>query len=154
MNFLNKAVTVCDSSNFEENKDVRIIGCEGSYIYLAINVDCLQVSSCVNCTVFVAAAARCVTLDKCENVHITAASSFIRVGNCVDCTIHSYSHMSPPVIFGDTRSLTVAPHNASYPDLTKHLRQAGINWKSQVKNIKTEDRINQFVKPILMRVPK
>jgi len=43
----------------------------------------------------------------------------MRIGNCVDCTMHSYTVMSPPVIYGDTRSLTMAPHNASYPELPR-----------------------------------
>ena len=60
--------------------------------------------------------------------------------------------MSPPVIFGDTRSLTLAPHNASYLDLEKHLKIAGINVMS--KTTKIEERISAFARPFLMRVPK
>ena len=41
MSFLNKCVTVRDSDNFQEGKDVRIKACEDTYVYLGIMVDCL-----------------------------------------------------------------------------------------------------------------
>jgi len=34
--------------------------------------------------------------------------------------------MSPPIIFGDTRNLIMAPHNTSYFELSSHLRAADI----------------------------
>jgi hypothetical protein len=64
---------------------------------------------------------------KCENVNLTVASGVVRVGNCVDSAVNCYSHLAPPVVFGDTRSLTLGPHNASYPDLKDLLTKANIN---------------------------
>jgi len=73
------------------SKDVRVMACEDSYLYLGNAVDCLYVSNCVNCTIYVSAVAKVCTLDKCENVTLTAASNFLRIGNCVDCTVYSYT---------------------------------------------------------------
>ena len=53
MNGLNKCVTIRD--NQIQSKDVRIIGCEDSYIYVDTNVKYMQISNCVNCTIMVAA---------------------------------------------------------------------------------------------------
>lgn len=39
-------------------RDVRIVSCEDSYLYIGTNVDCINISKCVNCTVFVAAVTR------------------------------------------------------------------------------------------------
>jgi len=83
--FLNKCVTVKDVTNLVAGKDVRIMSCEDSYIYIGTSVDCLQISKCVNCVIFVAAVNRACTLDKCENVTVTVASEYLRIGNCVDC---------------------------------------------------------------------
>ena len=72
----------------------------------------------------------------------------LRIGNCVDCTVYSYTTTTPPVVFGDTRSLVLAPHNASYPELVNKLKEAGIIVKQG------DDKTGNFAKPILMRVPK
>jgi hypothetical protein len=156
ISFLNRCVTVRDITNLNDGKDVRIRSCEDSYLYIGNFVESLSVSKCVNCTVFVSAVARVCTLDRCENVTICCATSYLRIGNCVDCTVYSYTHMSPPVVFGDTRSLMLAPHNASYPDLQAQLKEAGINWKNQKTSpdSSVEERIGFFSKPILMRVSK
>lgn len=144
-------MTVRDSTNLQDGKDVRISSCEDSYLYIGNYVENLSVSRCVNCTIFVAAVARVCTLDRCENVTICVASTFLRIGNCIDCTVYSYTNTSPPVVFGDTRSLMMAPHNASYPDLAVQLNLAGINLTTKKGE---EDRTTYFAKPILMRVTK
>lgn len=147
--FLNKCMTVRDVTNTASGKDIRVISCEDSYIYIGIDVDCLQITKCVNCTIFLAAASRCVTLERCENVTLCCASTYLRIGNCVDCIVNSYTQLAPPVIFGDTRSLMLAPHNASYPELENSLKAAGINYKSHENY---EDRLSYFSRALLMRV--
>ena len=125
--------------------------------------DCVQVSNCVNCTIFVAAVARVCTLDRCENVTLCVASNYLRIGNCVDCTVYSYTQLGSPVIYGDTRSLTMAPHNATYPAMRNLLTQAEIIVPeaipsaagSEQKRVQAiQQRLGHFSKPILMRVPK
>ena len=133
-------------------RDVRIISCEDSYLYIGTSVDCIQISKCVNCVIFVAAVTRACTLDKCENVTVTVAADYLRIGNCVDCQIYSYTQQSPPVIYGDTRSLQLAPHNASYPELNNTLREAGMNVRENPQML--EQRLSYFSKPLLMRVPR
>ena len=78
-----------------------------------------------------AAVSRAITIDKCENVIICCAGSYLRIGNCVDCQVYSYTQLSPPVIYGDTRSVQLGPHNAGYPELQTSMQDAGINWKLQ-----------------------
>lgn len=125
--FLNKCVTIKDSENLQPLLDVRILNCEDSYIYINQAVDCLFISECINCTVFCAAVRRVCTISNCENSTVTVAASTTRVGNCVDCNVYSYSHMGPPIIYGDTRNLLLGPHNAGYSDLSQKLEQASIN---------------------------
>lgn len=123
---MNKAVTIRDAQNLPPGKDVRVSLCEDSYLYIQSVVETLSVSRCVNCTIFVAAVSRVCSLDRCENVTICCASTFLRIGNCVDCTVYSFTSAIPPVVFGDTRSLVLAPHNASFPELASRLKDAGI----------------------------
>ena len=149
--FLNKCVTIRDVTNTVAGKDIRIVSCEDSYLYIGTSVDCIQISKCVNCVIFVAAVTRACTLDKCENVTVTVAAEYLRIGNCVDCQVYSYTQLSPPVVFGDTRSLQLAPHNAGYPELANTLRESGINWRDAVMQ---EQRLSYFSKPLLMRVPR
>ena len=74
----------------------------------------------------VAAVNKTCSIDKCENVTVCVASNFVRIGNCIDSTIHSYTQLAPPIIYGDTRNLIMAPHNTSYFELLSHLRAADI----------------------------
>ena len=89
--FLNKCITVRDLTNTPPGKDIRLIGCEDSYMYIGTNLDCLLIQKCVNCTIFVAAVTRVITIDKCENVNVCCAGSYLRIGNCVDCQVYSYT---------------------------------------------------------------
>lgn len=82
---------------------------------------------------------------------MTVAAQYLRIGNCVDCQVFSYTQLSPPVIYGDTRSLQLAPHNASYPELKNTLGEAGLNWREPTM---LEQRLSHFSKPLLMRVPR
>eukprot|EP00347_Sterkiella_histriomuscorum_P018435 403345520 len=154
MNGLNKCVTV--KENALQNKDVRIIGCEDSYIYIDTNVSYLQISNCTNCTIMVAAVNKTLTIDKCENVILSVAANYVRAGNCVDCTVNTYTQMCQPIIYGDSRNLTMAPHNTSYFEMMNHLRAADIGFVSpgqQVSNsIKQTvmENIHNFSKPIVM----
>lgn len=154
MNGLNKCVTVKDQTL--QNKDVRIIGCEDSYIYIDTNVQYLQISNCTNCTMMVAAVNKALTLDKCEHTQVSVASNYVRVGNSVDCIVNSYTQVCPPVIYGDTRNLTMAPHNTSYFEIMNHLRAADIPFippGSQVpSNIKStvSECLHYFSRPIVM----
>lgn len=125
--FLNKCVTVKDKSNLAEGIVVKIQNCEDSYIYINQSVDCLYISDCLNTTVFCAAVKRVATVSNCESLNLTVASGVVRVGNCVDCVIHTYTHFGAPIIYGDTRNLSLAPHNAGYSELNEILLKGGIN---------------------------
>lgn len=89
MNGLNKCVTIKDNS--VQDKDLRIIGCEDSYIYIDTNVNYMQIANCANCTIFVAAVNKTCSVDKCENTIVCVASNYLRIGNSVDCTVNSYT---------------------------------------------------------------
>lgn len=148
--FYNKCVTVKDKSNLTEGIDVKIQNCEDSYVYINQYVDCLHISECLNTTVFCAAVKRVATVSNCEGVNLTVAAGVVRVGNCVDCTINTYTHFGAPIIYGDTRNLSLAPHNASYVDLNENLVKSGIN----VSVADFPLRQQYFTNPSLMHVAK
>jgi len=83
-------------------------------------------------------------------LNLTVAAGVVRVGNCVDCVIHTYTHYGAPIIYGDTRNLSLAPHNAGYPDLSETLAKGGINLS--VADI--SQRLQYFSNPSLMHVAK
>ena len=143
-------MTVKDKSNLPEGIVVKIQNCEDSYIYINQLVDCLQIQDCVNTTIFCAAVKRVTTVSSCENLNLTVASGVVRVGNCVDCAIHTYTHYGPPVIYGDTRNLCLAPHNAGYVELNELLAKGGISLSVTDLNL----RLQYFSNPSLMHVAK
>lgn len=142
---------------------MRIQGCEDSYIYIDTNVQYMQISNCINCTVLIAAVNKTCTIDKCENVNVCVGANFLRIGNCVDCTIYSYTQLAPPIIYGDTRNLIMAPHNTSYFELLSHLRAADIMFippitgstpstfqPSVTAKAMVAENIHNFAKPIIL----
>ncbi len=106
---------------------MKIQNCEDSYIYISQYVDCLHIADCSNTTVFCAAVKRVATVSNCEGLNLTVAAGVVRVGNCVDCAINTYTHFGAPIIYGDTRNLSLAPHNAGYTELSETLMKSGIN---------------------------
>lgn len=132
---------------------MSITNCEESNIYIDSNVETLLVSSCINCTIFVAAVAKVTTLEKCENVIICVASNMLRVGSCIDSLVHCYVPSFSPIVYGDTRSLRLAPHNANYPSFADHLKQANIKFeqKNSEKDAVSDwfsEQINSFRNPV------
>ncbi len=125
INGLNRCVTIREAVH---NKDIRIAGCEDTYIYVDAPVRFVSVNNCVNCTLMFAAVSQSCSMDKCENVTICTATNFLRVANSVDCFVHCYTQISPPLIYGDVRSLVLAPHNAAYFDMISHLKNADITF--------------------------
>lgn len=118
--YLNKCVAI-KGEEMAQLMDVRISNCEDSYIYINQAVDCLLVQECSNCTVFCASVRRVCTVKDCESSSVTVASSCTRIGNAVDCSVYSYSHMGGPIVYGDTRNLLLGPHNAGYSELVNLL---------------------------------
>jgi hypothetical protein len=79
----------------------------------------------------VAAVSKVATIEKCENVTVCVATSVLRIGNCIDCQIFSFTRGLPPVVYGDTRNLRLGPHNASYPGMLEHFKRAGLKIENQ-----------------------
>jgi len=79
-------------------------------------------------------------MDKCENTNLTIITNLIRIGNCIDTNVY-VAGLRQPIIYGDSRSIILAPHNANYKKINLHLRKLGYN-----NNINTT---NTFKKPIL-----
>jgi hypothetical protein len=64
-------------------------------------------------------------VDKCENLTLTVAANYLRVGNTVDSTINYYGSFNP-ILYGDNRSITIGPYNANYADLIERIKDAEI----------------------------
>lgn len=71
------------------------------------------------------------TIEKCENCILVVAANEVRIGSSVDTLVHSYTPLYPPVVYGDTRNLRLAPHNASYEKLPELLVRAGIKFEQR-----------------------
>jgi len=108
-----------------QHKDLRIIGCEDSEIFINSEVRSLYVVNCVNCTIYIAACERIAFIDKCEKVSFTVATNLLRVCNTHDSNIYYYGP-SPIILTGDNKALLIGPNNSPSPDLPKLLKEANI----------------------------
>ena len=84
--FLN-GLSRCVTTKSEEatGKDVRIINCEDSYIYINSSINQLTMINCKDVTIFVAAVAKICTIDKCESCCVSLTCNMVRIGNSIDC---------------------------------------------------------------------
>ena len=98
------------------------MNCEDSYIYIDSSVEYLTINNCTNSTIFVASVKKITSIEKCENVSITVASNMIRIGNTIDSTIYYFGSYNP-ILYGDNRSITLAPNNANYTELIDRLKE-------------------------------
>ena len=152
---LNKCVTIKKHDDiyhhYGQSCKMSVIGCDESNIYIDSAVETLLVSSCINCTIFVAAVSKICTIEKCENVTLCVASKQLRIGNCIDSIIYTYTPEYPPIVYGDTRNLRLAPHNASYLLMLDHLAKAKIPFEQgDSLSEKFVENINNFRKPITL----
>lgn len=96
----------------------------------------ISIINCVNTTVFVAAVKKVCTVDKCENLTLTVAANYLRIGNTIDSTFNFYGSYNP-VLYGDNRSIVIGPYNANYVDLIDRIKEAEI--PISYKNIQSYD---------------
>ena len=108
---------------------VHIVECDESNIYIDSSVESITINSCINCTIFVAAVTKVCTVEKCENLTLCVAANQLRVGNCVDTVVHSYTTNLGPIVYGDTRNLRLGPHNAFYSKMADHLKRANVRFE-------------------------
>jgi hypothetical protein len=107
------------------DKDLRIIGCEDSEIFINSQVRSLYIVNCVNCTIYIAACQRIAFVDKCERVAFTVGAHLLRVCNTHDSNIYYYGS-SPLILTGDNKGVAIGPNNSPAPDLPRHLQDAHI----------------------------
>ena len=126
---LTKSVTLRDHPHCD-SKELKISNCEDSYIYINSAPTSVHMVNCVNCTIFIASVATLATVDKCENIALTVASNVLRISNTIDSKIFFYGPL-PPIMFGDNRGITLAPHNANFLELFELLKKSEITLNSR-----------------------
>ena len=109
-------------------QDVHVANCHGSFLYMLLPVRFAVVQSCEDCTIVVGACQGVLSLERCTRVTIMCCGQQLRVSNCIDCTVHTYT-THPPVLLGDNRGLKFAPYNTFYHDLPTHLQCTGLITK-------------------------
>lgn len=121
---MNKSITVTEYGKYR-NKELKIVACEESYIFIDDVPDYLLISNCCNSVIFVSAVRLIATIEKCEGCTITVASGILRVGNTIDSKIYSYS-WHEPILYGDNKSIVMGPHNANHATLVSRIKEARI----------------------------
>lgn len=121
-----------------KDKDVKIIGCYDSEIFIDSPVRSLYLVACGSCNIYVAACEKIALLDKCEKISLTITTNLLRVCNSMDSTIYSYNQ-SPTILTGDNRSICLGPNNSSSKDLKNHMKAASLgvnkNCINQFENV-------------------
>lgn len=79
LNSLNKCVATKSFMeiypHYGTNCRMSIVNCEDSNVYIDANVETLLISSCINCTIFVAAVNKVVTMEKCEKTTLCVTAN-------------------------------------------------------------------------------
>ena len=123
---INRATAVVLPEDTEgPESDLSLLGCHKAYIYVLAPVRFASIAGCTNCTVVVGAVSGCITFTHCEAMRIVVAAHCVRLSNCVDCDLFTYTP-TRPLFMGDCRAMRVGPYNSSYPALRRHLVSAGL----------------------------
>lgn len=102
-----------------------ISNCSKSTMYMLSPYSSVSISGCHDSEIVIGAVSGAVTITGCERLRITCACNKLIIQNCLECEFY-IATLSRTVILGDSRSLIIAPFNATYKDLDSHLRIAGI----------------------------
>uniref|UniRef100_K3WA00 C-CAP/cofactor C-like domain-containing protein n=1 Tax=Globisporangium ultimum (strain ATCC 200006 / CBS 805.95 / DAOM BR144) TaxID=431595 RepID=K3WA00_GLOUD len=97
------------------NSDLIIFSCHD-----ATNV---MITACNNCRIITAPNTGILSMDRCENVHVTAISGLIRVSNCLDSMINAYT-LVPMIMSGENVGVELGPFNTKYSGLGQQLADA------------------------------
>jgi hypothetical protein len=121
------------SSSTTDNKnitlqDAHVANCRHSFVYVLLPLRFAVVQSCEDCTIVIGACQGVLSLERCERVTIYCCCQQLRLSNCIDCTVYSYTPRSP-VLLGDNRGLQFAPYSTYYSELANHLIRTGLNTK-------------------------
>jgi len=99
---------------------LQLIDCHGCYIYILAPLRSAELVGCCGCTVLCGAVQRVVSVQYCERLVLLAAAAALRLGNCIDTTLHLCVN-APPLIWGENHRLTLAPFGTVYRSLAEHL---------------------------------
>ena len=107
-------------------QDVHVADCHNSFVYVLLPVRFAVIQSCTDCTIVIGACQGVISLERCVRVNVVCCGRQLRVSNCIDCTVHSYTPCSP-VLLGDNRGLIFAPYSGFYHELPNHLKRTDLN---------------------------
>ena len=106
-------------------KDLKIIGCYDSEIFIESSVRSVYIVGCSNSNIYVASCEKIAFIDKCEKVSLTITTNLLRICNTLDSQFYYYG-TSPITLTGDNRNLMLGPNNSNSPDLKMQLKAANI----------------------------
>ncbi|RLN98338.1 hypothetical protein BBJ28_00010755, partial [Nothophytophthora sp. Chile5] len=128
---IKRAEEIANASGYRS--DLIIFSCHDTYIYilgpsndvflnlhlffLSTNV---MISACKNCRILTAPNVGILSMERCENVQLTALSGLIRVSNCLDSRLNIYT-LFPVIMSGENVGVVLGPYNSKYAGLAQQL---------------------------------
>lgn len=95
--------------------------CSDSHFYLISPYYSASLTGVSNCEIVIGAVYGTVILSGCERIKLSVSCRKLILQNCVDCQCN-IATLSPTVILGDCRNLTIGPMNTTYRNIRQHLR--------------------------------
>ncbi|CAI5746968.1 unnamed protein product [Peronospora destructor] len=131
-----------------QRPDLIIFSCQDSYIYilgpvrypfihlsltlLVRNFTNVTVLACKNCRIVLAPNTGILSLERCENVQLTALCGLIRVSNCLDTRLNVYT-LLPVIVSGENVGLILGPYNTKYSGLKQQLLTVPFLYNAESK---------------------
>ena len=110
-----------DTSQFH----LRIESCESSYVFVLAVFKSISVIGCKSSNVFCGICSAAARIEHCESCHIQIAALRLFTSNVVDSDVYVLTPKSP-IVFGECRSMRMAPFNIFAPNLQSLLTAAGL----------------------------
>ncbi|TMW60304.1 hypothetical protein Poli38472_000346 [Pythium oligandrum] len=119
-----------------------------------------MVTACHNCKIVMAPSSGIFCVDRCENMRISAIAGLMRVSNCLDSVISTYTPV-PLIMSGENVGVQLGPYNSKYPGLKEQFAKAQIAYNAEFVGcwdsfLNLEDESDQTERekaPISMQAP-
>jgi hypothetical protein len=100
--------------------------CTRAKLYMISPYYSATITGCIDSDLVIGAVFGAVIVNGCERVRISCVCRKLVIINCLECDF-SLATLTPTIIIGDCRNLSIGPYNTNYRNLRQHLRLADLS---------------------------
>lgn len=125
---LHRKTAKWDTTHATAGGNLTVYHCRAAFAYILASMRTVVISDCRNCTIVIGAVADMVRMRRCHKVTLVVACRRVVISQADQCALYLYTEMRPLCLDG-VQTLTLAPHNTTYPALRAQIATASIGQR-------------------------